>query len=263
MPLASRLVGATIRSRRQIHGLLAERPMRGFRGSVRDGALALVHHSSRRVHRQAGRLPGSARREHGRRRSSRHDHDRCSHSVDPIGPPVGVPPGGRSGGSWCFPRGEVTRARRRSTRLDGDLRSTAQTTRIHAYSTLTSSNEHRLPIGPSWGDRQRAAGEVRRVVSNGVEMARYRDSPAGLGGADHSCRLSVWQPHAVGAELRRHARQRDQRDPAADEADADATLRNGRSVQVPGSDTTFVSGELHLGSDDPPRQGRRRDLGDR
>ena len=30
---------------------------------------------------------------------------------------------------------------------------------------------------------------------------------------------------------------------------ADATLRNGRSVQVPGSDTTFVSAELHLGSD--------------
>ncbi len=30
---------------------------------------------------------------------------------------------------------------------------------------------------------------------------------------------------------------------------ADATLRNGRLVQVPGSDTTFVSAELHLGSD--------------
>ena len=37
--------------------------------------------------------------------------------------------------------------------------------------------------------------------------------------------------------------------------DAKATLRNGRSVQVPGSDTTFVSAELHLGSDASPRQG--------
>ena len=36
---------------------------------------------------------------------------------------------------------------------------------------------------------------------------------------------------------------------------ADATLRNGRTVQVPGSDTTFVSAELHLGSDDPHHKG--------
>lgn len=31
--------------------------------------------------------------------------------------------------------------------------------------------------------------------------------------------------------------------------DADAKLRNGRTVQLPGSETTFVSAELHLGSD--------------
>ena len=36
---------------------------------------------------------------------------------------------------------------------------------------------------------------------------------------------------------------------------ADATLRNGRLVQLPGSDTTFVSAEMHLGSDDRHHKG--------
>ena len=37
--------------------------------------------------------------------------------------------------------------------------------------------------------------------------------------------------------------------------DAKAKLRNARSVQVPGSDTTFVSAELHLDSDAPHHKG--------
>ena len=36
---------------------------------------------------------------------------------------------------------------------------------------------------------------------------------------------------------------------------ADATLRNGRSVQLPGSATTFVSAELHRGPDAPHKKG--------
>jgi hypothetical protein len=40
--------------------------------------------------------------------------------------------------------------------------------------------------------------------------------------------------------------------------DAKAKLRNGRSVHVPGSDTTFVSAELHSDSDAPHDKGRHR-----
>jgi hypothetical protein len=36
---------------------------------------------------------------------------------------------------------------------------------------------------------------------------------------------------------------------------ADATLRNGTMVQLQGSDTTFVSAELHLGTDKPHDKG--------